>query len=78
MVAARHGRLLPAETWVASEASLHPSTAPGAIAARHREEVAAYLRRHPEATAEDVSAALILPLWNVTRALAALSVKGAA
>ena len=70
--------LLPLTTWNARGVVLHPSTAPGVIAARHREEVAAYLRRHPEATAEDVSAALILPRWNVERCLAALQVKGAA
>lgn len=79
---ARKGRtlspLLELRTWDASGAALHPETEPQVIAARHREEVAAYLRRHPEATAEDVSAALILPRWNVERCLAALQVKGAA
>lgn len=80
---ARKGRtlspLLELRTWDASGAALHPETAPDVIAARHREEVAAYLRRHPEATAEEVSVALTLPVWNVARAVKALELnKGAA
>ena len=70
--------LLPLTTWDARGAVLHPDTAPDVIAARHREEVAEHLRRFPDATVEEVSAALILPVFNVTRAIAALQSKEAA
>jgi hypothetical protein len=53
--------------------ALHESTSPEALAALHREEVAAFFARRPHATVEEASAALTLPVWNVARHLAALA-----
>lgn len=46
---------------------LHPSTAPEAIRASHRREVAEYLTAHPGASAAEVGAALVLPASIVQR-----------
>lgn len=35
------------------------------VAARQREEVSDYLAAHPDATAEQIGAALVLPTWSV-------------
>lgn len=48
---------------------LHPDTAAPAIAAGHRAEVEEYRAAHPGASVEEVAAALVLPTWNVERAL---------
>lgn len=69
--------LLPLTTWNARGAVLHPDTAPDVIAARHRDEVAEHLRRFPDATVEEMSAALVLPVWNCERAVKALSKEAA-
>jgi len=42
------------------------------IAARQRAEVADYLAAHPDATPEQIGAALVLPTWSVRLRLAEL------
>lgn len=59
-------------TEAARGARLDPSAAPEALAEQHRREVAEHLTRHPGATVEELSAALTLPVWNITRAIAAI------
>jgi hypothetical protein len=65
-------RLFPESVWVDFHSPLHPDTSPEAIAETHRGLVAGYLERHATATAEEISAAVILPKWNVERIIAAL------
>jgi hypothetical protein len=59
-------------TWLEFHGTLHPSTEPEMIRASQQADVAEYLAAHPHATVEEIGAALVLPVWNVTRALAAL------
>lgn len=58
--------------WGSGGYALHPSTEPGAIQATHGALVAEHLRWHPGATAAEVSEAVVLPVWCVVRAMAAL------
>lgn len=51
---------------------LTPDTEPEVIAAGQREEVAEYLAAHPRATEEQMSAALVLPVWSIRLRLAEL------
>ena len=51
---------------------LTPDTAPELIAKQQREEVAEYLAAHPRATEEQMSAALVLPVWSIRLRLAEL------
>ncbi len=62
--------------WLGVAPRVTSHTAPGAIAARQRRVIAAYLRRHPGAAAAAVSAAVILPVWTVERRLAELAAMG--
>lgn len=50
-----------------------PETEPAVIADRQREEVRAYFAAHPGATVAEAGEHLVLPLWSVERALAALA-----
>lgn len=58
---------------VSGVVELHPSTAPEVIAAQQRREVAEFFAAHPEATVEEASAELILPVVSVHRCMTALA-----
>lgn len=64
--------LLPDGVWLAVVPVLHPETEPEAIREAQRRDVAAHLEAHPGATAAEIAEAVVLPLWNVERAVAEL------
>ena len=54
-------------------ATLHASTSPDAIRQSQQRDVADYFAAHPDATVAEASAELVLPVWSVECAIAALN-----